>query len=275
MRTLDSSVPVTLVITSYNRSDLVIEAIQSALAADPQPAEIIVVDDASSLESFKRLSEFCEGLGRVRLIRFSVNQGVSAARNFGALIASFDYITNLDGDDVIHGKSKFGNECKLLQAHADAAFAASTCVQRDMQDDRSEERAAPSDHLDNLNALNNVLSRSWIPRDPMYRKSDFFAIGGFNPNMSLFEDWDFKIRMLSKGGSIYTSAATGTEYRRWGGGLSNKSFYELDLTILKICWKHRGLFKASKTPLRPYLKKILRSARNEYSGRIRRSIKLQ
>ncbi|MCP4385208.1 MAG: glycosyltransferase family 2 protein [Hyphomicrobiales bacterium] len=88
---------VSLVIPAYNAAGLVTAAIDSCLAQDPAPDEIIVVDDGSSDDTAGAVARFGD---RIRLIAQS-NRGVSAARNTGVATATGDFIHFLDADDTL------------------------------------------------------------------------------------------------------------------------------------------------------------------------------
>lgn len=89
----------TVIIPTYNRPDLLMRAVQSALAqAVDLPVdslEIVVVDDGSDVP-VSLLEDRC-----LRLIRLPQNRGGAAARNEGAKVAQGRYVTYLDDDDQL------------------------------------------------------------------------------------------------------------------------------------------------------------------------------
>jgi glycosyltransferase involved in cell wall biosynthesis len=86
---------ISAVIPTYNRSALVGRAIESALAQEYAPSEIIVVDDGSTDDTRRVLESYG---GKVRCV-YQANAGVSAARNRGVREARFEWIAFLDSDD--------------------------------------------------------------------------------------------------------------------------------------------------------------------------------
>lgn len=87
---------ISAVIPTYNRSALVLRAVESVLAQTRPPDETIVVDDGSTDDT----EELVRGLGeRVRYVRQD-NAGGAAARNRGTEVARGDWIAFLDSDDV-------------------------------------------------------------------------------------------------------------------------------------------------------------------------------
>lgn len=92
-RTTASSISV--VIPSYNRLPLLINALESVLAQTSKVDEIIVVDDGSNDATGEEISL---RFPQIRLIT-QANRGVSAARNTGIRAAGCDWIALLDSDD--------------------------------------------------------------------------------------------------------------------------------------------------------------------------------
>lgn len=97
---------ISIVITSYNRAKLVMDAIDSALdfINEVGQGEIIIVDDHSTDETVeciegKYQSYLADGI--ITLIQHSSNLGVTGAKNSGVRIATGDWIIFLDSDDKL------------------------------------------------------------------------------------------------------------------------------------------------------------------------------
>jgi glycosyltransferase involved in cell wall biosynthesis len=86
---------ISVIITTYNRKDLVGRAIESVLAQTRLPDEIILVDDGSSDDT----SQFIKvKYPQIKYI-WQENQGISNARNTGISLAGSNWIAFLDSDD--------------------------------------------------------------------------------------------------------------------------------------------------------------------------------
>jgi len=87
---------VSVIIPTFNRANLLAQAIDSVLSQSYTDFELIVVDDGSTDATQALLSQY---RGRIRYL-FQENRGVSAARNLGIKAARGLYICLLDSDDL-------------------------------------------------------------------------------------------------------------------------------------------------------------------------------
>jgi glycosyltransferase involved in cell wall biosynthesis len=89
-------VDVSVIIPTYNRASLVVEAIESVFRQTALPREIIVIDDGSTDDTARVLKPFED---RIMFAR-QENQGVGAARNRALAMANGQYLAFLDSDDI-------------------------------------------------------------------------------------------------------------------------------------------------------------------------------
>jgi glycosyltransferase involved in cell wall biosynthesis len=87
---------VSVIIPTFNRSKLVINAIQSVLCQTYQDYEIIVVDDGSTDDTAEALKPYMD---RIRYV-YQTNLGASAAQNKGVQLARGNWISILASDDL-------------------------------------------------------------------------------------------------------------------------------------------------------------------------------
>lgn len=111
---------VSVIISTYNRSSLLKEAIQSVIEQYYRPIECIVVDDGSTDNS----KEVVENLQKKNDSIFSIvylfqnNCGPQAARNTGTKVSTGEYIQYLDSDDILY-PNKISEQVRFLKQNKD------------------------------------------------------------------------------------------------------------------------------------------------------------
>lgn len=89
---------VCIIIAAKNAADTITRAIASALA-EPEAAEVIVIDDGSTDDTARTARAADDGSGRLNVIRFEENRGPAAARNHAIAISQSPLLGVLDADD--------------------------------------------------------------------------------------------------------------------------------------------------------------------------------
>ena len=90
---------VSVVLPTYDRPDLLADAINSVLEQTYDPIEIVVVDDASPTPAAETVESVVPDGVAVRCIRHARNRGANAARRSGIEAATGEVIAFLDDDD--------------------------------------------------------------------------------------------------------------------------------------------------------------------------------
>jgi glycosyltransferase involved in cell wall biosynthesis len=88
---------ISVIIPTFNRSNVVRRAIDSVLLQTYKNFELIIVDDGSTDDTHDILKDYIVS-ERIIYVR-SENKGVSAARNLGVSLSNGEYISFLDSDD--------------------------------------------------------------------------------------------------------------------------------------------------------------------------------
>jgi hypothetical protein len=210
---------VSVVVPAYNAMPDVLEAVDSVLAQEVPPAEIVVVDDRSSDGTADALRARFGDRVRVLAGRYG---SASAARNAGWRAASGEWIAFLDADDLWLPE-KLSASLALLAAapHADWCFTDGGGRALDGQEHPSilarwvdlEEPYCGSP-VGELIDVNFILTSSVL-----VRRSALEALGGFDESLSHAEDVDLWIR-LSRRGLATASGRVLVRYRARDTGLS-------------------------------------------------------
>lgn len=87
---------ISVIIPTFNRAELLRQALESVVAQSHKTLQVIVVDDGSTDHTSEVLAEFGDRVLAIQL----AHGGISAARNAGINAATGEYIAFLDSDDL-------------------------------------------------------------------------------------------------------------------------------------------------------------------------------
>lgn len=94
-------VKVSVVVAVYNSAAYLRETLDSICAQTLKDIEIILVDDGSTDESYKILEEYAAGDNRIKVLKQTEpSDGAALARNMGVSVASGEFVSVLDADDL-------------------------------------------------------------------------------------------------------------------------------------------------------------------------------
>lgn len=183
---------VSVVIPTYNRAVMLMEAIKSVFEQTCTEFEVVVVDDGSTDNTLEVLKE----VNDPRLVVVAgKHEGASAARNLGVDAARGELIAFLDSDDLFLPTK--------LQAAVDAFKARPELVmvyshwRQDNVINGSNIRLEPTAEGDIRHDL--LMCSLIVVPTVVVRKDVFLKAGGFNVGMKIAEDYDLWCRISSFG----------------------------------------------------------------------------
>lgn len=91
---------ISVIVTIYNGEKFISECIKSICDQTYRNLEIIIVDDGSVDNTYKIIKELAKYDQRISIIK-KENGGVSSARNIGFKHSNGNYVSFIDGDDVL------------------------------------------------------------------------------------------------------------------------------------------------------------------------------
>jgi glycosyltransferase involved in cell wall biosynthesis len=122
------------------------------------------------------------------------NQGLSAARNNGIKSSHGKYILPLDADDLIH-EDYIAEAVEVLGQRNDVKVV---YCRAEYFGEKTGEWKLPQYNMLEMLYMNCIFCTA------MYRRTDFDQTSGYNTNMKYgWEDWDFWLSLLEKGGNVY------------------------------------------------------------------------
>ncbi len=223
---------ISIIVCTYNRADMLKEAMRSIFAQEYRPVEILLFDDGST----DNTPEVAAGYGeRVRYYR-QENKGIGAARTAACQLAQGEYISFQDDDDLMP-PDRISCLYEALQQHPRAVFAAGDLAYIDgegkLTGKKSTFKIAAKDNKPLLieDGYKAVL---WplitpVPHTTLFRKTDGERIGWVDEQFRKLEDIDFFARLGQLGPVVYVPkvvsyhrighAQLTTDYIKKGGSL--------------------------------------------------------
>ncbi|RAR57584.1 glycosyltransferase involved in cell wall biosynthesis [Paraburkholderia unamae] len=111
--------PISIIIPCFNAASTLPRTLESCMI-QPEAAEIIVVDDASTDESAEVVRRYTQRDARIALLHMPVNGGSARARNWAALHTSQPVLAFVDADDE-YFPGALGAANQFLNQNPDAA----------------------------------------------------------------------------------------------------------------------------------------------------------
>jgi glycosyltransferase involved in cell wall biosynthesis len=259
-KTIYNSPFFSIIIPTYNRSNFLLNAIQSVLKQTLKSFEIIIVDDNSNDDTKKKILEFSNMINKnliikndfffiktlqskcveiesflesedqnFKYIKLKKNNGVSISRNIGSLFSRYNFLCFLDSDDLWH-KNKLQKQSKVILSNKDIHLIHT-----------NEKWLFNGKHLNKKN-IHKVDKNSFIadslmrcmisPSSVCIKKNIFFDCNGFNEDYTVCEDYDLWLKFLFHYNISYIDEKLVTKHGGHEGQLS-KRFNGMDYWRVK------------------------------------------
>ncbi|HOZ87764.1 MAG TPA: glycosyltransferase [Bacteroidia bacterium] len=194
---------VSIIVPAYNHGIYIGECLDSVISQTFKDWECIIVDNGSTDNTSVIVNAYVLKDSRFRY-HYTSQKGVSFARNTAVALSTGTYILPLDSDD------------KIAAAYLEKAV-------KTIESDKGVDLVYCDAELFGVGkgkwilpeySFKGLLIENSIFCTALYRKSDFETAGGYNENMKEgFEDWDFWIKLMQRGGRVHRIRETLFYYR--------------------------------------------------------------
>ena len=213
---------VSIIIPCYNGETFLRETLESALAQTYPRVEVIVVDDGSTDRSGEIAQAF-----PVRYI-CQPNRGLTPSRNLGIQESRGSYIVFLDADDRLKPDAiEIG--LRVLRQHPECAMTVGDHLFVSTDGSYlsgSRKKFLSEGHYEALLQSNFIEMISSV----IFRKSVFAAVGAFDTNLRVAEDYELYLR-IAREHAICSHRAVVAEYRLHNKNASHNSELMLTMTL--------------------------------------------
>ena len=184
---------VSVVVLNHNNARFVGEAIESVVVQTYRQWEMIVVENASTDDSWEIIRAWMKRDPRIRAIRLSRAVNIPAGRNLGLALAQGSYIAPLDSDDVWQPEllSRLVEFMERLE-NADTGVCGSNCTLINVEGTEIGRKEFPQ--------TDSECRRAFWYRDPfchcavLMRKICFDQLGPYDESFAVAEDLELQMR---------------------------------------------------------------------------------
>lgn len=238
-------VKVAVICLCYNHENFVQEAMQSVLD-QTYPTELIVVDDASTDKSVRKISDFINlhPHKEIKSLFLKENVGNCKAFNKALKLTDADYIIDLASDDRLLPK-RVEEGVKNMEKHRDVAinFTNANYINEQKALLKPHYKIDQSGHstveVPEGDLFHHILARYFIcSPSMMYRSSFLKEIGGYDEDLA-YEDFDIMLRLSRNHPFSFTDEIL-VEKRVLSNSMSHNQYKKDNKQLastLKICYK--------------------------------------
>lgn len=186
---------VTVIIPAYNYAQYLPATLDSVLAQTYEPIEILVIDDGSTDNTREVAAAYGE---RIRYI-YQRNAGLSASRNAGVALASYDLLAFLDADDIWKPRMIEILVAKLQELPQETLIVA--CRHENVDECGVPITGKTYDRVlaGYLSAADILLKSRFMADSVVVKKRAFDLAGGFDTCLRSTEDRDMWLRISHYG----------------------------------------------------------------------------
>lgn len=239
---------VSIVLSVYNGENYCADALESALSQTFTDFELIVIDDGSTDCSIDILNDYAKRDNRVQILQNECNRGLSYSLNKAIGITKGTYIMRMDQDDINLSKRL---ECQMDVLKENPKVGLVSCFVDALYDSNADNEIRTGvaqfesrrRHLvTNKEEISEVLPyyNVFHHGEVFFRKYLWEKLGGYRPEFTMSEDYDFWLRMI---GHTFFYILPKTLYIRRFGKKNSSSVYsnlqEFTAKLARQCYHLR------------------------------------
>ena len=214
---------ISVIVPAYNVEKYIEKCINSIIKQSYENIEIIIVDDGSTDKTSKICDKIAKADNRIVVIH-QQNQGLSQARNNGIKVATGNYISLVDGDDIV-GENFLQNMISAMHSNIDVVISGYKTVDDSEKEIDINQKANIT--LSGQEAVIELLTQQEsyfvIAWNKLYKKNLFTENNIWYPVGRIHEDNLTTYRLLSKARNVAIIDAADYLYIKHPGSITSKS----------------------------------------------------
>ncbi len=218
---------ITVLMSCYNASAYLAEAIESVLSQTYNDYEFVAVNDGSTDNTLDILRKYASKDGRIRVLDKS-NTGLADSLNFGIDAAQGRWIARIDADDVIT-PDRLARQLSFVKSHRSVVLLGAGCTLVDANGSRIRDYRYPRKHCSLVTHM-AFGGASFPHSSAFFRKEAAIGIGRYNTRFARRQDLDLWLR-LSQVGEIASVPELLVKKREHPAGISNDSMLTISLGL--------------------------------------------
>ena len=185
---------VSVILTTYNRAQLVLESIYSVLNQTYADLELLIVDDGSEDNTAELVKVIPDR--RIRYYKMPHIGRTAVLKNAAICLAKGELIAFIDSDDS-WTENKLQKQVQLLAKHPDIGFSITDAITYKAGMVLSPRTYANSQGVEITNIFDRLKENRFVVYNPtlVIRRSCFEKTGWFDEEMSFGSDYHFNMRL--------------------------------------------------------------------------------
>lgn len=186
---------VSLISSCFNETEYLETTYRSIINQTLQNIEWIIVDDGSTNPEVKvLLTALSQRTDKIRILSHATHQGIAASYNTAIAEARGEYLCFVAIGSILD-PTYLEKGALFLETHPQVSVVNSYSIVFQAQ----EHWWQP-----NLNQPVSLMQQNGLISHPLYRKTDFHPLGGFDESLPNFADWERTLKAISKGQTGWT-----------------------------------------------------------------------
>ncbi len=185
---------VSVIIPTYNRASLLLEALESLKLQNHRPLEVIVVDDGSTDGTEEAVKSWIfENSNTHFAVNYlkQENSGAPRARNNGFMASNSPYVMFMDSDDLVCSEG-MRTLVEVIARREDLDFVYGKVVKTDFQCNPWNEDATGEPIIERPDYLADY---HWHTMGAIYRRNLVEQSALWNEDLTGSQDWEFQARI--------------------------------------------------------------------------------